>query len=50
MADIDSKALVATYRQLIDEGIVEAVHEGVDPIEAHDKVRYDLMTRAGYEP
>ena len=34
----------------IEEAIVEEVRRGTDPVEAHDKVRYDMMTRAGYEP
>ena len=31
----------------IEEGIIEAVRQGVDPVEAHDSVRYDMMTKAG---
>jgi regulator of RNase E activity RraA len=31
----------------IEEGIIEAVRQGVDPVEAHDRVRYDMMTKAG---
>ena len=27
--------------------IIEAVRQGVDPVEAHDRVRYDMMTKAG---
>jgi hypothetical protein len=33
----------------IEDGIVEAVRSGVDPVAAHDRVRYDMMTRAGYK-
>lgn len=29
----------------IEDAIVEEVRKGVDPIEAHDKVRYDMMTK-----
>ncbi|MBI1943404.1 MAG: hypothetical protein HYS35_07040, partial [Betaproteobacteria bacterium] len=46
-------AEVLGYAQLfksIEDGIVEAVRSGVDPVAAHDRVRYDLMTRAGYKP
>ena len=32
----------------IEDSIVEAVRSGVDPVVAHDRVRYDMMTRAGY--
>ena len=31
----------------IEEGIIEAVRQGVDPVEAHDRVRYDMMTKTG---
>ena len=31
----------------IEEGIIEAVRQGADPVEAHDSVRYDMMTKAG---
>ncbi len=34
----------------IEDNIVEAVRSGVDPVQAHDRVRYDMMTRAGYKP
>ena len=34
----------------IEDAIVEAVRGGVDPVVAHDRVRYDLMTRAGWTP
>ncbi|MEW6688115.1 MAG: hypothetical protein AB1452_03380 [Pseudomonadota bacterium] len=46
-------AEVLGYAQLfksIEDGIVEAVRSGVDPVAAHDRVRYDMMTRAGYKP
>ena len=49
----DRMAEVLQFAQLfksIEEGIVEAVRSGVDPVQAHDRVRYDLMTRAGYQP
>jgi 4-hydroxy-4-methyl-2-oxoglutarate aldolase len=32
----------------IEDSIVEAVRSGIDPVVAHDRVRYDMMTRAGY--
>ena len=32
----------------VEDTIVEEVRKGVDPVEAHDKVRYDLMTKQGY--
>jgi hypothetical protein len=32
----------------VEDAIVEEVRKGVDPVEAHDKVRYDLMTKEGY--
>ena len=34
----------------MEDSIIKAVRSGVDPVEAHDRVRYDLMTRAGYQP
>lgn len=34
----------------IEDGIVDAVRGGTDPVEAHDNVRYDMMTKAGYQP
>lgn len=34
----------------IEDRIIEEVQDGVDPVTAHEKVRYDLMTKAGYEP
>ena len=37
----------ATLFKNIEEGIIEAVRQGVDPVEAHDRVRYDMMTKAG---
>jgi len=49
----DKLAEVLQFAKLfksIEDGIVEAVRSGVDPVEAHDRVRYDLMTRAGYQP
>ena len=36
--------------KLIEDRIIKAVRDGVDPVIAHEKVRYDLMTKAGYEP
>ena len=33
----------------IEERIIEEVQNGTDPVEAHEKVRYDLMTKAGYD-
>lgn len=41
-------AEVLTYAKLfkdIEDAIVEEVRKGVDPVEAHDKVRYDMMTK-----
>jgi regulator of RNase E activity RraA len=34
----------------IEEKIIEEVQNGADPVKAHERVRYDLMTKAGYEP
>ncbi len=34
----------------IEDHVIEAVRSGVDPVVAHDRVRYDMMTRAGYKP
>jgi len=48
----DKMAEVLQFAQLfksIEDGIVEAVRSGVDPVVAHDRVRYDMMTRAGYQ-
>jgi 4-hydroxy-4-methyl-2-oxoglutarate aldolase len=49
----DKMAEVLEFARLfksIEDGIVEAVRSGVDPVVAHDRVRYDLMTKAGYKP
>ena len=49
----DKLAEVLKFAQLfkyIEDGIVEAVRSGVDPVLAHDRVRYDMMTQAGYKP
>ena len=46
-------AEVLGYAQLfksIEDAIVEAVRSGVDPVQAHERVRYDMMTGAGYAP
>jgi len=43
-------AEVLKYAKLfksIEDAIVEEVRKGVDPVEAHDKVRYDMMTNEG---
>ena len=48
----DRTAEVLEFARLfksIEDGIVEAVRSGVDPVEAHDRVRYDMMTKAGYK-
>jgi regulator of RNase E activity RraA len=48
----DKLAEVLEFARLfksIEDGIVEAVRSGVDPVEAHDRVRYDMMTKAGYK-
>ena len=37
----------STLFKSIEEGIVEAVRQGIDPVEAHNRVRYDMMTKAG---
>ncbi|MEE2804509.1 MAG: hypothetical protein VYB37_08665 [Pseudomonadota bacterium] len=34
----------------IEDKIIEEVRSGVDAVTAHENVRYDLMTKAGYEP
>ena len=39
----------STLFKSIEEGIIEAVRQGVDPVEAHDSVRYDMMTKAGVD-
>ena len=44
---------VLRYAQLfksIEDQIIKAVRGGIDPVTAHEEVRYDLMTKAGYEP
>jgi 4-hydroxy-4-methyl-2-oxoglutarate aldolase len=49
----DKMAEVLEFAKLfksVEDAIVEAVRSGVDPVQAHDRVRYDLMTRAGYKP
>jgi len=41
-------AEVLKYAKLfkgIEDAIIEEVRKGVDPVEAHDKVRYDMMTK-----
>lgn len=40
----------ASLFKSIEDGIVEAVRSGMDPVEAHDRVRYDMMTKAGHAP
>ena len=40
----------AQFFKSVEERIIEAVRTGVDPVTAHEKVRYDMMTKAGYEP
>ena len=43
---------VLSFSQLfksIEEKIIEEVQNGADPVKAHEKVRYDLMTKAGYD-
>ena len=34
----------------IEDKIIEKVQNGADPVKAHEGVRYDLMTKAGYKP
>jgi len=34
----------------IEDTVIEAVRSGADPVEAHQRVRYDMMTKAGYKP
>lgn len=34
----------------IEDSVIEAVRGGMDPVLAHDRVRYDMMTKAGYKP
>jgi 4-hydroxy-4-methyl-2-oxoglutarate aldolase len=59
MADADGVCIVPKlkiaevlkYAKLfksIEEAVVEEVRKGVDPVEAHDKVRYDMMTKQGH--
>ena len=33
----------------IEDKIIEEIQNGADPVTAHESVRYDLMTKAGYE-
>jgi regulator of RNase E activity RraA len=49
----DSMAEVLEFARLfksIEDTVVEAVRAGADPVEAHQRVRYDMMTKAGYKP
>jgi regulator of RNase E activity RraA len=49
----DSMAEVLEFARLfksIEDTVVEAVRGGADPVEAHQRVRYDMMTKAGYKP
>lgn len=42
-------AEVLKYAKLfksIEDAIVEEIRKGVDPVEAHDRVRYEMMTKA----
>ena len=34
----------------IEDSVIEAVRGGTDPVVAHERVRYDMMTKAGYKP
>ena len=34
----------------IEDSVIEAVRGGADPVVAHERVRYDMMTKAGYKP
>ena len=46
-------AEVLTFAKLfksIEDNVIEAVRSGTDPVLAHDRVRYDMMTKAGYQP
>ncbi|MBL8377234.1 MAG: hypothetical protein JNM79_05165 [Burkholderiales bacterium] len=33
----------------IEDSVIEAVRSGTDPVLAHDRVRYDMMTAAGHK-
>ena len=33
----------------IEDSVIEAVRAGTDPVVAHDRVRYDMMTAAGHK-
>jgi 4-hydroxy-4-methyl-2-oxoglutarate aldolase len=49
----DRMAEVLEFAKLfksIEDTVVEAVRGGADPVEAHQRVRYDMMTKAGYKP
>ena len=49
----DKLAEVLEFAKLfksIEDTVVEAVRSGADPVEAHQRVRYDMMTKAGYKP
>ena len=48
----DKMSEVLGFAQLfksIEDNVIEAVRSGTDPVVAHDRVRYDMMTRAGYK-
>ena len=48
----DRMAEVLEHAELfksIEDSVIEAVRSGVDPVAAHDRVRYDMMTAAGYK-
>jgi regulator of RNase E activity RraA len=34
----------------IEDSVIEAVRGGMDPVAAHERVRYDMMTAAGFKP
>jgi len=49
----DKMAEVLEFAKLfksIEDSVIEAVRGGMDPVTAHDRVRYDMMTAAGYKP
>ena len=49
----DKMAEVLEFAKLfksIEDSVIEAVRGGADPVTAHERVRYDMMTEAGYKP
>ncbi|MFN0162638.1 MAG: RraA family protein [Burkholderiales bacterium] len=48
----DKMAEVLEFARLfknIEDSVIDAVRNGTDPVVAHDRVRYDMMTAAGHK-